>query len=212
MKSPVASTRVAISGADMIVGSILTAVASIGIDAPTALAQVQMTRIETPTVMASGIVDPQRSARPKPTTPSRIPRARPLPASRRTTRQKSRRRISPTARPRTIVVTVWEPELPPVPMSSGMKKESATTFASSDSKWRSTVPVRVSVTKRRSSQLNLARTLRNGLVAEGYFATTPFRNVRARFNWLLLLFVTETLTGTVLRHFEGELAKVVALS
>ena len=48
--------------------------------------------------------------------------------------------------------------------------------------------------------------------AEGYFATKPFRNVRARFNWLLLLFVAETLTGTVLRHFEGELAKVVALS
>ncbi len=48
--------------------------------------------------------------------------------------------------------------------------------------------------------------------AEGYFARSPFRNVRLRFNWLLLLFVTETLTGTVLRHFEDELAKVVALS
>jgi magnesium transporter len=49
-------------------------------------------------------------------------------------------------------------------------------------------------------------------VVEGYFAAKPWRNVRARFNWLLLLFVTETLTGTVLRHFESELAKVVALS
>lgn len=49
-------------------------------------------------------------------------------------------------------------------------------------------------------------------VTDGYFATKPFRNVRARFNWLLLLFVTETLTGTVLRHFESELSKVVALS
>ncbi|HEU5249907.1 MAG TPA: magnesium transporter [Thermoanaerobaculia bacterium] len=47
---------------------------------------------------------------------------------------------------------------------------------------------------------------------EGYFARSPIRNVRLRFNWLLLLFVTETLTGTVLRHFEDELAKVVALS
>jgi magnesium transporter len=47
---------------------------------------------------------------------------------------------------------------------------------------------------------------------EGYFATKPLRNVRLRFNWLLLLFVAETLTGTVLRHFESELAKVVALS
>ena len=49
-------------------------------------------------------------------------------------------------------------------------------------------------------------------VEQGYFATKPFRNVRLRFNWLLLLFVAETFTGTVLRHFEGELAKVVALS
>lgn len=47
---------------------------------------------------------------------------------------------------------------------------------------------------------------------EGYFTRSPIRNVRLRFNWLLLLFVTETLTGTVLRHFEDELAKVVALS
>ena len=47
---------------------------------------------------------------------------------------------------------------------------------------------------------------------EGYFARSPFRNVRLRFNWLLLLFATETLTGTVLRHFQDELAKVVALS
>jgi magnesium transporter len=49
-------------------------------------------------------------------------------------------------------------------------------------------------------------------VEQGYFATRPFRNVRLRFNWLLLLFVTETFTGTVLRHYEGELARVVALS
>ncbi|MFY9552589.1 MAG: magnesium transporter [Thermoanaerobaculia bacterium] len=49
-------------------------------------------------------------------------------------------------------------------------------------------------------------------VEHGYFATSPVRNVRLRFNWLLLLFVTETLTGTVLRHYESELAKVVALA
>ena len=49
-------------------------------------------------------------------------------------------------------------------------------------------------------------------VEQGYFATKPLRNVRLRFNWLLLLFVTETFTGTVLRHYESELAKVVALS
>ena len=49
-------------------------------------------------------------------------------------------------------------------------------------------------------------------VEQGYFAAKPWRNVRSRFNWLLLLFVTETLTGTVLRYYESELAKVVALS
>jgi len=36
--------------------------------------------------------------------------------------------------------------------------------------------------------------------------------VRSRLTWLILLFVAETATGTVLRYFEGELAKVVALS
>lgn len=49
-------------------------------------------------------------------------------------------------------------------------------------------------------------------VEQGYFATKPWRNVRSRFNWLLLLFVAETFTGTVLRHYEDELARVVALS
>ncbi len=49
-------------------------------------------------------------------------------------------------------------------------------------------------------------------VEQGYFSSKPWRNVRSRFNWLLLLFVTETLTGTVLRYYESELAKVVALS
>jgi magnesium transporter len=35
---------------------------------------------------------------------------------------------------------------------------------------------------------------------------------RKRVGWLLLLFVTETLTGSVLRHFEDELEAVVALA
>ena len=36
--------------------------------------------------------------------------------------------------------------------------------------------------------------------------------VRKRVGWLLLLFVAEAYTGTVLRDFEGELAAVVALA
>ena len=45
-----------------------------------------------------------------------------------------------------------------------------------------------------------------------YFGTSIFRVVRTRIGWLLLLFLAETFTGSVLRHFESELAKVVALS
>lgn len=45
-----------------------------------------------------------------------------------------------------------------------------------------------------------------------YAHTSVLETVRQRFGWLLLLFVAETATGTVLRHFQDELAKVVALS
>jgi magnesium transporter len=45
-----------------------------------------------------------------------------------------------------------------------------------------------------------------------YFQIPIFKVVRSRITWLVLLFVAETATGTVLRHFEDELAKVVALS
>jgi magnesium transporter len=45
-----------------------------------------------------------------------------------------------------------------------------------------------------------------------YFQTSILRVVRSRVTWLVLLFVAETATGTVLRAFEDELARVVALS
>ena len=70
----------------------------------------------------------------------------------------------------------------------------------------------VLIEEQTEDMLHLAGMSAEQEVAEGYFASKPWRNIRARFNWLLLLFVTETLTGTVLRHFESELAKVVALS
>jgi magnesium transporter len=50
------------------------------------------------------------------------------------------------------------------------------------------------------------------VAAVPYFQTPIWRVVRSRITWLVLLFVAETATGTVLRHFEDELAKVVALS
>ena len=45
-----------------------------------------------------------------------------------------------------------------------------------------------------------------------YLETPALTVFRKRIGWLLLLFLTETLTGTVLRHFEGELAAVVSLA
>jgi magnesium transporter len=45
-----------------------------------------------------------------------------------------------------------------------------------------------------------------------YLLTRTTSVFQKRVGWLLLLFLTESLTGTVLRHFEEELATVVALS
>ena len=45
-----------------------------------------------------------------------------------------------------------------------------------------------------------------------YLSTPVFTVVRKRVGWLLILFFTEMLTGTVMRFFEGELKAVVALS
>src|SRR5262249_29211692 len=51
-----------------------------------------------------------------------------------------------------------------------------------------------------------------GALNKPYFDNPIFRVVRKRIGWLLLLFVAETFTGTVLRFYESELAAVVALS
>ena len=51
-----------------------------------------------------------------------------------------------------------------------------------------------------------------GALDKPYFDNPIFRVVRKRIGWLLLLFVAETLTGTVLRYYENELSAVVALS
>lgn len=45
-----------------------------------------------------------------------------------------------------------------------------------------------------------------------YFQLPISSVVRSRVTWLILLFVAETATGTVLRHFEDTLSRVVALS
>jgi magnesium transporter len=49
-------------------------------------------------------------------------------------------------------------------------------------------------------------------LGEPYLLTKPTSIFQKRIGWLMLLFLTESLTGTVLRHFEEELQTVVALS
>jgi magnesium transporter len=47
---------------------------------------------------------------------------------------------------------------------------------------------------------------------EPYRRASPFLLARKRVGWLLALFLAEAYTGTVLRHYEDETAKVLALS
>lgn len=47
---------------------------------------------------------------------------------------------------------------------------------------------------------------------EPYLTASPFTLARKRIGWLLLLFVAEAYTGTVLRHFQDELQRVVTLA
>lgn len=54
--------------------------------------------------------------------------------------------------------------------------------------------------------------IEGGALDKPYFQNPLLHVVRKRIGWLLLLFVAETFTGTVLRAYEDELAAVVALS
>jgi magnesium transporter len=51
-----------------------------------------------------------------------------------------------------------------------------------------------------------------GMLSAPFFSVPIWRVAKVRAPWLVLLFVTETLTSSVLQHYEGELARVVALS
>lgn len=52
----------------------------------------------------------------------------------------------------------------------------------------------------------------SGMMDQPYFTIPIWRFVRARIGWLLILFLGQTLTGSVLRSFGTELETVVALS
>lgn len=60
--------------------------------------------------------------------------------------------------------------------------------------------------------LRLGAVETGALIDKPYWAQRISDVVRSRFLWLLVLFVAETFTGTVLRHFEGEIKTVVSLS
>ncbi|MFD1426068.1 magnesium transporter [Kroppenstedtia sanguinis] len=49
-------------------------------------------------------------------------------------------------------------------------------------------------------------------LSEPYFKTTVWSLFRKRIGWLLLLFIAEAYTGTVLRHYEETLSEVIALA
>ncbi|WP_240421023.1 magnesium transporter [Paenibacillus periandrae] len=49
-------------------------------------------------------------------------------------------------------------------------------------------------------------------LADAYFKTSVFHLYRKRIVWLLILFVAEAYTGTVLRHYEETLSEVIALA
>ncbi len=60
--------------------------------------------------------------------------------------------------------------------------------------------------------LRLAGVEPGPIIDKPYWSRGIFDVARSRFVWLLVLFAASTLTGTVLRHFEGELQAVVALT
>ena len=103
---------------------------------------------------------PSSWARPSATTAMIAPMISPTRSSFQTIQPTSRRETSLRAMARTIRVTVWLPTLPPVPISSGMKKLRATACSSSRENARRTLPVYASAMNSSSSQPIRFRTSR----------------------------------------------------
>lgn len=60
--------------------------------------------------------------------------------------------------------------------------------------------------------LNLAAIEASAISSRPYWTLRISEIVRSRFLWLLVLFVAQTLTAAVLRHFQGELQTAISLS
>lgn len=54
--------------------------------------------------------------------------------------------------------------------------------------------------------------IESGALDKPYFQTSIGHAVRRRIGWLMLLFLAQTLTGSVMRHYQSDLATVVALA
>ena len=54
--------------------------------------------------------------------------------------------------------------------------------------------------------------IESGALEKPYFQTSVASVVRRRIGWLMLLFLAQTLTGSVMRHYQSDLAAVVALA
>lgn len=54
--------------------------------------------------------------------------------------------------------------------------------------------------------------IESGALEKPYFQTSVASVVRRRIGWLMLLFLAQTLTGSVMRHYQSDLATVVALA
>src|SRR5262245_10879894 len=168
INNPVASTKVVINGADRTAGSTPTRCAAIGMIEPTAVDHMQIAQTVTAMVSANLKSRVTQYAWAKATIPSITPTSSPVVASRTAMRQAFLTPISPSERLRMTVMTVCAPALPPVPISNGTKKVSATTAASSSSKLCNTLLVKVPATNRNSSHpMRFRTTWRIGLSKYG---------------------------------------------
>ncbi|OPZ32418.1 MAG: hypothetical protein BWY99_02778 [Synergistetes bacterium ADurb.BinA166] len=116
----------------MMAGSVPHFLAANGSSAPTRLPISTTPTMEMATVRATMGPAPMLHARSDARTASNPPRISPEMVSFRITLPMSESRISPSVSPRTTRVEAWVPELPPVPISMGMKKASATTLSSAN--------------------------------------------------------------------------------
>ena len=151
---------VEIKGFAMTAGSTPSFSAAIGSSEPTTLANMTMNRIERLTVAATQTVTPSfcssspstSSILPKFTSESVAPHSSATRHSFHMTFSASRGSISPSDRLRITAVEACAPELPPVPISIGIKATSAGTTASIPSKLVRIMLVKVAESIRNSSQ------------------------------------------------------------